>query len=147
MKDETLLYDFSSYECTDSDCLQFCKKEGQRIWWYFQIIDDELIEKYDGDKEGFISAYNSNEHINGRSIRQAVNSISAVAATIDLDDCIDDDIERCLHHFGYSMTGDCRFVDIKEEFEDDWEQLCCEFLFEEMIPELLENEQIALLRF
>lgn len=146
MKDETMFYNFLSYECTDSDCLQFCKKGGQRVWWYFQIIDDELLERYEGDEERFISAYNNNEHIDSRSIRQAVNGISAVAATIDLDDFKDDDIERCLHHFGYSMQGDCRFLDIKKDCRDNWEQLCCEFLFEEMIPELLENEQIELLR-
>lgn len=146
MNDRTMLHDFASYQCTDPDCLQFCKKEGQRIWWYYQVIDDEILEKYEGDEKRFIRAYINNEHINGRSIRQAVDGISAVAATIDLDEYKDDDIERCLHHFGYSMQGDCRFVDIKEECEDDWDQLCCEFLFEEMIPELLENEQIPLLR-
>ena len=146
MKDEKMLHDFASYECTDPDCLQFCKKEGQRIWWYFQIIDDELLERYEGDEERFILEYNGNEYINGRSVRQAVDSISAVAATIDLDDYKDDNIERCLYSFGYSMQGDRRFVDIKEDCGDNWEQLCCESLFEEMIPELLENKLIELIR-
>ena len=147
MKDETMRYDFASYICTDPDCLQFCKKERQRVWWYLQVIDDEILEQYDGEEGRFITAYINNDYINGRSLRHAIDGISVVEATIDLDDYKDDNIEQCLHHFGYSMTGNCRFVDIKEECEDDWEQLCCEFLFEEMIPELLENEQVALLRF
>lgn len=147
MSDRTMLHNFSSYICTDPDCLQFCKKEGQRIWWYFQVIDDEILSHYDGDEECFIRAYNNNDYINGRSIRQSIDGISIVSATIDLDDYTDDDIEQCLHHFGYSMTGDCRFEDIRENYGDNWEQLCCEYLFEEMLPELLENEQIPLLRF
>lgn len=139
-------HDFASYICTDPDYLQFCKKEEQRKWWYFQIIDKDILDRYEGEEELFISAYNRDEYINGRSIRKVVDGISCISATIDLDECSDDEIERCLHHLGYSITGDCRSVNIKEECGDDWEQLCCEFLFEEMIPELLENEQIALLR-
>ena len=142
MKGKIMRYDFASYKCTNPDCLQFCKKEGQRVWWYFQIIDKELLARYNGDEKRFISEYNSDKRINGRSIRQMVDGISSVAATIDLDEYNNNDIEKCLHQFGYSIQGDCRFVDIKKECEDNYNQLCCEFLFEDMIPELLNNEQL-----
>lgn len=139
MKDEIMRYDFVSYECTDPDSLQFCKKEGSRVWWYFQVIDDTLLGRYKGDAKRFISDYNRDEHINGISIRKTVDGTSSVAATISLDEYSNDEIEQCLHQFGYSMQGDCRFVNIKENSDDNYEQLCCEFLFEEMIPELLNN--------
>ena len=62
---------------------------------------------------------------------------AVVSATIDLHDYKEREIERCINTYGYTILGDNRFVDIKKEYRYNWQQLCCECLFEEMIPELL----------
>ena len=59
-----------------------------------------------------------------------------ISASVDLNHYKEIEIEQCINAFGYTIIGDSRFIDIKKE-ESDWRQLCCECLFEEMIPELL----------
>jgi hypothetical protein len=66
---------------------------------------------------------------------------------IDLDDYKESVIERCVNTFGYTIGGGRGFIDLNsEEFKEDKVMLCCESLFEDMLPELLTNEQINLLR-
>jgi hypothetical protein len=60
-----------------------------------------------------------------------------ILASVDLNDYSETQIEQCIHSFGYTIIGDSHFINIKKEKGYDWQQLCCECLFEEMIPELL----------
>ena len=60
-----------------------------------------------------------------------------VSGSVDLNDYKEAQIERCITPFGYKIVGDSRFVDINKEEGYDWQQLCCECLFEGMISELL----------
>ena len=84
--------------------------------------------------------------VNGIDIRHAVNTYSKVSASIDLDDYKESEIERCINTFGYTIGRGRNFIDLnREEFKEDKVMLCCESLFEDMLPELLTNEQIKLL--
>ena len=142
-----ILYDFKSLICTDSDCLQFAKKENDHSWWYIQIIDRNILDEYEGHEEDFATAYENGAIVNGIDIRHAVNTYSKVSASIDLDDYKESEIERCINAFGYTIRERCSFIDLnREEFKEDKVMLCCESLFEDMLPELLTNEQINLLR-
>ena len=142
-----ILYDFKSLICTDPDCLQFAKKENDHSWWYIQIIDRNILDKYKGYKEVFATAYENGAIVNGINIRHAVNTYSKVSASIDLDDYKESDIEQCINTIGYTIRGDSNFIDLnREEFKDDKVMLCCESLFEEMLSEILTNEQIKLFR-
>lgn len=60
-----------------------------------------------------------------------------VSASVDLNHYKEIEIEQCINAFGYTIIDDKRFIDIKKEKGYAWQQLCCECLFEEMIPELL----------
>lgn len=60
-----------------------------------------------------------------------------ISASVDLNDYKETQNGKCLNSFGYTIIGDSRFIDIKRKEGYDWQQLCCECLFEEMIPELL----------
>lgn len=145
MNTDRFLYDFSSYICTDPDCLQFGKKETESCWHYLQVIDDAILSSFDGDSAAFVAAYENNSIINDKDIRKTVNGDSIVDASIDLNDYTEKEIESYIHGFGYSLRNNSHFVNIKEEYGDDWKQLCCEYIFEQLIPELLTNEQIQLL--
>ena len=141
-----ILYDFKSLICTDPDCLQFAKKENEHSWWYIQIIDHNILDEYEGHEEDFITAYENGAIVNGIDIRHAVNTYSKVSASIDLDDYKESEIERCINTFGYTIGRGRNFIDLnREEFKEDKVMLCCESLFEDMLPELLTNEQIKLL--
>lgn len=142
-----ILYDFKSLICTDPDCLQFAKKENEHSWWYIQIIDRKILDEYEGHEEDFATAYENGAIVNGIDIRHAVNTYSIVSALIDLDDYKESDIEQCINTFGYTIRERCNFIDLnREELKEDKVMLCCESLFENMLPELLANEQINLLR-
>ena len=142
-----ILYDFKSLICTDPDCLQFAKKENEHSWWYIQIIDRNILDEYEGHEVDFATAYENGAIVNGIDIRHAVNTYSKVSASIDLDDYNESDIERCINRFGYTVRGDCNFTNLnREEFKEDKVMLCCESLFEEMLPEMLTNDQIKLIR-
>ena len=141
-----ILYDFKSLICTDPDSLQFAKKENDHSWWYIQIIDHNILDEYEGHEEDFITAYENGAIVNGIDIRHAVNTYSKVSASIDLDDYKESEIERCINTFGYTIGRSRNFIDLnREEFKEDKVMLCCESLFEDMLPELLTNEQIKLL--
>lgn len=142
-----ILYDFKSLICTDPDCLQFAKKENGHSWWYIQIVDRNILDEYEGREDDFATAYENGTIVNGIDIRHAVNTYSKVSASIDLDDYKESDIEQCINTFGYTIRERCNFIDLnREEFKEDKVMLCCESLFEDMLPELLTNEQINLLR-
>lgn len=142
-----ILYNFKSLICTDPDCLQFAKKENDHSWWYIQIINRIILDEYEGHEEDFATAYENGAIVNGIDIRHAVNTYSKVSASIDLDDYKESDIEQCINTFGYTIKERCNFIDLnREEFKEDKVMLCCESLFENMLPELLTNEQINLLR-
>ncbi len=142
-----ILYDFKSLICTDPDCLQFAKKENDHSWWYIQIIDRNILDEYEGHKENFAAAYENGAIVNGIDIRHAVNTYSKVSASIDLNDYKESDIEQCINTFGYTIRGGRGLIDLNsEEFKANKVMLCCESLFENMLPELLTNKQINLLR-
>ena len=144
---KNILYDFKSLICTDPDCLQFAKKENDHSWWFIQIIDRNILDEYEGHEEDFATAYENGAIVNGIDIRYSVNTYSKVSASIDLDDYKESEIERCINAFGYTIRERCSFIDLNsEEFKEDKVMLCCESLFEDMLPELLTNEQINLLR-
>jgi hypothetical protein len=141
-----ILYDFKSLICTDPDCLQFAKKENDHSWCYIQIIHHNILDEYERHEEDFITAYENGAIVNGIDIRHAVNTYSKVSASIDLDDYKESEIERCINTFGYTIGRGRNFIDLnREEFKEDKVMLCCESLFEDMLPELLTNEQIKLL--
>ena len=105
------------------------------------------MDEYEGHEEDFATAYENGAIVNGIDIRYSVNTYSKVSASIDLDDYKESEIERCINAFGYTIRERCSFIDLnREEFKEDKVMLCCESLFEDMLPELLTNEQINLLR-
>jgi hypothetical protein len=104
------------------------------------------LDEYEGHEEDFITAYENGAIVNGIDIRHAVNTYSKVSASIDLDDYKESEIERCINTFGYTIGRGRNFIDLnREEFKEDKVMLCCESLFEDMLPELLTNELIKLL--
>ncbi len=139
-------FDLSSYICTDPDCLQFVKKETECCWHYIQVIDDSILSSFNGDSTAFVAAYDNKSIINSVDIRKAINGDSIVAASVDLNDYSEDEIESYINGFGYSLRNGSKLTNIKEECGDEWKQLCSEFIFEQLISEMLTNEQIKLMR-
>ena len=66
-------------------------------------------------------------------------------ASIDLSIYSEEEIESYIHGYGFSLKNNPHFINIKEECGDDWKQLCCEYIFEQLIPELLTYEQFELM--
>lgn len=120
------------YEAEAGYCLTDCFKET------LQCSDFDLSSYVCTDSDCLQFAKEENEHC-WHYIQRVDNEPfhEVVSASVDLNDYKEKQIERCINSFGYTIIGDSRFIDIKKEERYNWQQLCCECLFEEMIPELL----------
>lgn len=133
MNDALARYDFTNFVCTDPDELQFACQENEHCWWFIQVIDARILDLYEGKPDDLAKAYKEGLIVGGIDVRRAINGISTISASIDLYDYTEKEIKNSYHSFDYSDDLDDIF-------------LKCECLFENNMFELIENEQIELIR-
>lgn len=99
----------NNWFCTDSDCMQYCKKVSETEFRFIQAVwldtcgDDPIAENAKDESDNY----------------------AVCAGYIDLDLYAEDDIEGSLASYCYTMES------VKEIYEDAANQIIAECLFED----------------
>jgi len=121
-------YNFHNMTCTDPDTLQFAQEQSEECWYYVQVRDDDVLERFCGHASEFIEAYEQNAEF-----AQLIDCHTGMyAGDVDLADYTDEEIEDHIKPYGYTLKeGDKDSV--KKMYGNSWKQICCECIFEQLM--------------